>query len=619
MKHISTRLFNRIMLNFFMLMFLSIMVLTTITTYSISSALKEQEIQNNRNIMGSIDQALISRQQDLKQTLKNIYMSTSTNPGVFHLLSSRQIDEITPEYMKYHHDVSDFLGQMARLYNSNLRSVYVFDIDISRYYAASNVSTRLTADECSGDIGAAIQQMMQAAERGGPPACYSQNITVTDTSGNKADLFITYSKLMDNHNYIQPVGYLAFVYDTASLRAVDSRINQNEMGHFYVFTTGGELIFDSDDGETQYAGTIVKSIRGKDGVPDGEITTEYGSRAIVNLLWDKTLGICVAGVLPYSQLYSGINRINGIILLFAAVCLAVCFAVTYKRTTTYSKRTRMLIRSIEAVKGGATGAITAPSGIDEISSIHASFNEMCTKLNQYIQEVYVVGMKEKQAELREKSAQLYALQMQINPHFLYNTLEVIRMNCLLLGEDRKVAKMIRMLSQIFRSTVNTDMIVPLREEFKLCQAYLQIFQLRYPDNLKVTFDIDPRTEPYGIIKYILVPIVENSLVHGMDFNKENCINVSARLTDGNIVLAISDNGKGIEAAALAKMNADLASNSLQDLGIGLSNVQRRIHMIYNARGKLNIESRLGYGVRVTVTIPAIPMEELSVLVQSFAG
>lgn len=220
-------------------------------------------------------------------------------------------------------------------------------------------------------------------------------------------------------------------------------------------------------------------------------------------------------------------------------------------------------------------------------------------------------------KLNKRQAQYLALQNQINPHFLYNTLESIRSEALLAGLDR-VADMTEALASFFRYTISkVENLVSVEEELHNCETYFRIQQYRFGDRLHLTIECDPddKEEIYRcrLPKLTMQPILENSIIHGTELNiGPGYLVIHLELTGKFLLIRISDNGVGMDVETLRKTNerleksgralADQASDS--GGGIALVNVNNRIHLLFGEEYGLHVYSMEGEGTDVEILLPA---------------
>ncbi|HFI0462802.1 TPA: sensor histidine kinase [Streptococcus suis] len=164
-----------------------------------------------------------------------------------------------------------------------------------------------------------------------------------------------------------------------------------------------------------------------------------------------------------------------------------------------------------------------------------------------------------QLQTKHAEAVLKALQAQVNPHFLYNTLEYIRMSAYVEGAD-SLAEFVYDFASLMRRNISSEKSATLAEEVQFIQTYIRLFQARYPGKLELDLMIDPETEDWILPKFTLQPLVENYLVHGIDFaEKGNRISIESHYEEGIWRLVIADNGKGIEQEKLDQLNRKIAS------------------------------------------------------------
>src|SRR5699024_5968416 len=153
---------------------------------------------------------------------------------------------------------------------------------------------------------------------------------------------------------------------------------------------------------------------------------------------------------------------------------------------------------------------------DEIGELRSAFNRMYKKIKELINDVYISHIRKKDLELQRKQAQISALQSQINPHFLFNVLETIRMRSLLKKED-ETAKIIQNMAKLLRTSITWGKDwVTVKEEVQLIQSFLEIQQYRFGDKLQYAFDVDESTFDYTIPNMLLIPFVENASIHGIE-------------------------------------------------------------------------------------------------------
>ena len=259
-----------------------------------------------------------------------------------------------------------------------------------------------------------------------------------------------------------------------------------------------------------------------------------------------------------------------------------------------------VIRGIRKVQGGDMDTQVTVICRDEIGKIAENFNQMTVRVKNLIQEV-------KAATDRQKNAEIRALEAQINPHFLYNTLDTIVW--LIEGNDSdKAVNMVMSLSEFFRLVLSKGKeYITIQEEELHIKSYLEIQQVRYRDILEYEINIDPELYGYQILKLTLQPLVENSLYHGVKYKRaKGSILVTGRLCGNEVHFTVEDNGVGMEEEELHKLQEEIKKPCKDtEKGFGLANVNERIRMNFGTEYGMQIDSAKGKGTCVKIVIPAV--------------
>lgn len=284
------------------------------------------------------------------------------------------------------------------------------------------------------------------------------------------------------------------------------------------------------------------------------------------------------------------------------------FLLVSRTTKRISKGITEPIRKLQnlmtTVENGALEFIGPIKGTDEIRCLAHDYDIMVGKIHELME------TNSREHELKRKS-DLKALQAQINPHFLYNTLDsIIWMGEM--GQSKAVVKMTSALSKLFRISISKgNEIITLKDELAHVESYLTIQEMRYQDKFRYFFDIDPNLLEHPILKITLQPLVENAIYHGIkEGEKQGIINIVSSYYDNKVVIRVKDNGEGMDNRTLKALNDGLNSNQddkyqMDKQGMGLRNVHQRIKLYFGKEYGLSIESTLGYGTTIIVTIPHV--------------
>lgn len=295
---------------------------------------------------------------------------------------------------------------------------------------------------------------------------------------------------------------------------------------------------------------------------------------------------------------------NGTIIVFILVVL-LSIAISILLAWNVSNPLNKLAKLMKQVEKGNFNVDLLIDSKDEVGILAKSFNSMIQEINQLIKKNY-------QIELRQKDAELYALQSQINPHFMYNTLETIGY-AVEEEETDEVVKMVTLLGRMLRYSLNNkDRVVPISLEVMHMNDYLTIQKFRFEDRIHFEIHEEIDTNLYYAPKFILQPIIENAIKYGLEQYDTCVIEIFIRKTANNeMMLKVKDNGPGIEHKVLEKLKESLSQDPMagRNSSFGLINVHARIAMIFGKPYGLEIKSKVREGTEVIVKIPMLTGDE----------
>ena len=238
---------------------------------------------------------------------------------------------------------------------------------------------------------------------------------------------------------------------------------------------------------------------------------------------------------------------------------------------------------------------------NEIGKLAKTFNKMTTRVKKLINDVYIEKINQRELELQ-------MLRNQINPHFLYNTLESMRMVAEY-NNIPKISDMAFLLGKILRFGINMNKdIVTIKEEIEYLNYYIKLQNYRFENSFRAIINIDESICDCQIIKLILQPVVENAIYHGLsDRPQDGLIEITTAGDESNIIFTVKDNGHGMERDTVANLNNYLYDLNNSFKSIGLKNVHKRIQLFYGRDYGITIDSTLGFGTNVKITLPKISM------------
>ena len=330
---------------------------------------------------------------------------------------------------------------------------------------------------------------------------------------------------------------------------------------------------------------------------DTVVTGTGDDEKIYTFSRSETTGWTVVGCMNMAELLKDSREANKIYMLTAIVLVVIAMLLSSIISKSITLPIQKLRNSMERVQEGDFKAadIVIPAE-NEIGSLTTSFNVMTHKIED------LMAQNVHEQELKRKS-ELKALQSQINPHFLYNTLDSI----IWMAEGKKnedVVVMTASLARLLRQSIsNEDETVSIIQEIQYVKSYLTIQKMRYKDKLEYEIDVDPSIYSVHIVKLVLQPIIENAIYHGLKYkDSKGMIWVKGHQDGRNAVIEIKDDGVGMDEETLAhifeKHKVNYHSN-----GVGVYNIQKRLSLYYGQEYGLRYESEKGKGTTVTVVIP----------------
>lgn len=335
-----------------------------------------------------------------------------------------------------------------------------------------------------------------------------------------------------------------------------------------------------------------------------------GSKDHIVLLGSTEQGeLSIKTEIPRANLLQKINHIKGMTVIIIVLSCLFITLISLALSYTITRPIRSLRRSMKQAELGQYLPIEKEQAHDEIGSLVHSYNKMILTIRDLIEDVYI-------AEIKQRQAKFIALQNQINPHMLYNTLESIRMKALVKDDD-ETADMIKILARMFRLALGKEGTThSIKHELEYTTNYLQLQNIRFDNSFKLHVDMPEDMLECSIIPLIFQPIVENSINHGFaNYSRPMEITIAGRWTDENkLLIRISDNGLGMSPQKYTELSSLLKvvephkyeleqPDGLGGKGLGLVNIAERIKLQYGERYYLIILPATDIGTTVEILVP----------------
>ena len=381
--------------------------------------------------------------------------------------------------------------------------------------------------------------------------------------------------------------------------AISDLCNNNsieEKGYIFVLDAEGNIVYHPKQ-QLMYGGLKTENI---DAImecrEDSLIIDEGGDSKLYTMSKSKRTGWTVVGAAYTSELLKNNEQAQMWYLLVASILLLAVIGISSIISREITKPIRSLRDSMRKVQNGQFDTHVEVITENEIGSLGRSFNLMTSEI-QALMEQSVYEQKQK------RKSELKALQAQINPHFLYNTLDsIIWMSEA--GENDEVVEMTSALARLLRQSISNDQEeVELEKEIEYVKNYLTIQKMRYKDKLEFFIYVDPRVAHVPIIKLVLQPLVENAIYHGIKYKEtKGNLKIYARPVDGRVEIVVADDGIGMDEDVMEHIFDEHRKEQKRN-GVGVPNVQKRLKLQYGSEYGIRYESVKGAGTKAVITIP----------------
>ncbi len=354
-----------------------------------------------------------------------------------------------------------------------------------------------------------------------------------------------------------------------------------------VFNESYGIVITNKDGETVYAYENIAYRPGQVSFePDSnEYVTERISNTFIN--WSMSL------YRPMDTISASANGITKVVLIIILCCLIGVVLLSSFLSRLLVRPLEMLVENMDQIENDAISVKYSYDGNNEMGRLFRSFQDMVVRLRYLIDEVL-------KSKIAQQEHEMKALQAQINPHFLYNSLSLINGKALMTGQE-DISRMAQSLATFYRTSLNKGRhIATVRDELENVRSYLAIQFIMHGYSFDVNYDVDDEALACTVVSFLLQPIIENAIMHGIDHKEtegRGLLTISCKATQHEISYEISDNGPGISADRLSTI---LTSDSS---GYGIQNVQSRIQLFYGHGYGLRYQSKPDVGTTVYLRLP----------------
>ncbi|MBO7746411.1 sensor histidine kinase [Paenibacillus sp. MWE-103] len=403
------------------------------------------------------------------------------------------------------------------------------------------------------------------------------------------------------------VGIIAIGLESDYLGAIVTNVHNLMDGDVLILNEDNRLFVSSEEragvGEYYLDERLYMSDTGKS---DFEYDGRRYIASVLSTVYDKWK---IVQIIDVGRLTRGTESLKYWTIGTLLVSLLIAFLMAAFMSKSITQSIRILLQRMTHFSLDFQHQAIVPKSRDEVGLLTAKFNSMAEKINDLFHSVYSEKMLKQKAEYRTLQFEYKALQAQMNPHFLYNTLEAVYSMAKLKGED-EIGEMVYLLGTLLRESIGRKGdTVTLGEELGFIRGYLAIHKIIYGDRIELVYEVDETLTACRVPKFILQPLVENAVVHGIEEKPgQALIRVGCRREGGDAVLEVSDNGVGMDAETVDRLLAPerygTPDGTNKHTNVGIISVHKRIRILYGDGYGLTIASAVGEGTTVRVRLPA---------------
>ncbi|MUT67335.1 histidine kinase [Paenibacillus sp. NEAU-GSW1] len=459
-----------------------------------------------------------------------------------------------------------------------IQSVQIYDVNRTEY-AAGNQSITMKNERLNRIISASAQN------KGGN----------TWVSADEFDDSLTAAREIRSYQNIEleNLGILTIRVDTNKMFS-DYTAGDSSQHTSMIIVQGDKVIYPDD---TTVAAETLQHMN--DGGRGYQMMPHEGRQYFVAHVKSAKMGWTYYTLLPFDDIFQSIVQVkNTIIIAFIIlIALSILFSLRFaKQLTKPIESLNMKMKRVQLGNFENTDVASTPElAMDEVGQMHRNFRIMLDRINELIQENYV-------KQLAIKDTQFKALQAQINPHFLYNTLETINWSAKM-SRQTQISQMVEALGSLLRTSISIkEPIIPLSKELEIISYYITIQNFRFEERLDFHLEIPDELLYCGIPKLSLQPLIENAVNYGLEQMIDTCvIQVSAELQEDFLFISVQDNGPGMKQQYADQLLSGEAKT--KGTGLGLKNIEERIKLLYGDAYGMTVVSAINAGTKVSLKLP----------------
>ena len=608
-----TNIFQKSILFLSVISFLLFGSMAATWSIRVSKITEKQALASSQIALNTLYNIIREQHETFKRFQKDLYLfqyDRDTTMGEHleaYLQSIRAENDLTPtQKQEIRRGINDYLRSIGSAMGNNILMLMVTGNEFTSndpYVALSNSVGSHYPRQTANYVQYASKNTSRRS---------TQLLPGYDTSGERFP-YGSYIICDDFRSLDTPAknsGTVIVTFRSDALDAALARLNTGPIGRFFVLNSSGQIIYDSDNESVGEIFSHFDDIRGASQI-DLSIN---GTR--IHGIYNSSFGFSVVNTLPVEEYYPSLLQEYIYIGSMTMTALLLCVTLCYLFFRRYLKKITLLLSGLSSAGKDLNHRIPISGESDEIDSICIQTNAMLDTIQEHINKNYAQELEKQRALLQKRKAELYALQTQIDPHFVYNTLEMIRMQLVVKG-DFTSANSIKLLGGILRQRLKGKSVRFLSSEIEQCRNLIELYNSSYSSEAILEADIPSEYLDTAVIQDTLVPLVENILTHGMRTEGLH-VNISMKASNNDLCLRVQDNGQGFSEAILHQLSELFQQNpKLQSESIGLLNLHQRLQLIYGPGYGLSLYNAQQGGAVIDVRIRRMRVDELDALLSTY--
>ncbi|MCS7463025.1 sensor histidine kinase [Paenibacillus doosanensis] len=589
---------SKIVIVFLLLITVPLVVQGTVTYLDFSNSVERTTVDYTVQIVSQINRSL---DQTLKEEMQSLSLLPLYNEDVTAILESYSNPGLTGQMPTVDEQSRIFAGIAGSTsYHPEVRGIQLI---ANNGYIFSSMDPYLVRPFIRIDRESWYDAVQQAA---GTWVMIPQHRPDYLKEAPDAEPLISAARLIREPGSRQVIGMMKIDFRLKVFQELAESYTFGQIGNLVVLNDRNELFYEQNhDGLTAPDQTLL--LKTELPAQTGVWHSQAGRSSFLTIVNRSSYsGLKIISFIPEASLHQATERVRYVTLTTFAVCLLAAGGLAVLISYRLIRPIMRLKEKMHLVEIGDLRQTVPVRSADEIGQLEQGFNRMSEEIDRLVNEVYAV-------RLREKEAQLSQLLAQMNPHFIYNTLESINMMAIR-SENYDISDMVSSLGGLLRHSIGSyDQLVSVEEELRSIGSYVSIQQVRYGERLKIVLWAEEELYPLYIPRMLLQPLVENAIYHGIDESgRPGTVWISVNRFENDLLLGVRDDGKGLteeEIARLQRLITEPAGDEASLKGMALRSIHQRLALMFGPGYGLHIDGSPGQGASFTLTLPVIERKE----------